>query len=102
MLIPESGEARQPQFAFETTERLEISGIAPFYRTAYGDAYLGDSLNLLRALGDGTANAVVTSPPYALHFKKEYGNAEKRDYVDCVMPFAAEIFRVLTDDGSFF
>ena len=23
-----------------------------------------------------------TSPPYALHFKKEYGNVEKEDYVE--------------------
>ena len=44
---------------------------------------------------------VVTSPPYALHFKKEYGNAEKRDYVDWLLPYAAEVRRVLTDDGSF-
>jgi DNA modification methylase len=44
---------------------------------------------------------VVTSPPYALHFKKEYGNAEKHQYVDWFLPFAREIARVLTEDGSF-
>jgi site-specific DNA-methyltransferase (cytosine-N4-specific) len=44
---------------------------------------------------------VVTSPPYALHFKKEYGNVEKSDYVEWFLPFAREIQRILSDDGSF-
>lgn len=42
----------------------------------------------------------MTSPPYALHFKKEYGNANQSDYIDWFMPFAKEIHRVLKDDGS--
>jgi DNA modification methylase len=63
--------------------------------------YLGDSHELLSGLPDGSINLVVTSPPYALHFKKEYGNADKQEYVEWLRPFAREIFRVLTDDGSF-
>jgi DNA modification methylase len=43
----------------------------------------------------------VTSPPYALHFKKAYGNETKEQYVEWFLPFAREIFRVLKDDGSF-
>jgi site-specific DNA-methyltransferase (cytosine-N4-specific) len=101
MPISDDGRARQPELLFEPIERLEIPGFSPFYRTSYGDAYLANSLELLRALPDGSVNAVVTSPPYALHFKKEYGNAEKTDYIDWFLPFGAEIFRVLADDGSF-
>jgi DNA modification methylase len=71
------------------------------YRTPLGAALVGDSLNLLKALPDGSVNLVVTSPPYALHFKKKYGNADKHQYVDWFLPFAQEIRRVLTDDGSF-
>jgi site-specific DNA-methyltransferase (cytosine-N4-specific) len=63
--------------------------------------YAGDSLDLLGELPDGSVNLVVTSPPYALHFKKAYGNANQREYVDWLLPFAHEIRRVLTDDGSF-
>lgn len=48
-----------------------------------------------------SVNLVVTSPPYALHFKKEYGNVEKDAYVQWFKPFAEQIKRVLTDDGSF-
>ena len=44
---------------------------------------------------------VFTSPPYALHFKKAYGNVSKADYVEWFLTFAKEIKRVLTDDGSF-
>jgi DNA modification methylase len=67
----------------------------------YGSALLADSLQLLGALPERSVNLVVTSPPYALHFKKEYGNASKQDYIGWFLPFAREIFRVLRDDGSF-
>ncbi len=79
----------------------EIAGANSYYATEYGSAYCGDSLHLLKMIPDESVNLVVTSPPYALHFKKEYGNAEKHEYVDWFMPFAAEIRRILKPDGSF-
>lgn len=81
--------------------KLAIAGFTSYYGTALGDAYCADSLEVLKAIPDGSINAVVTSPPYALHFKKEYGNAEKHDYVEWFLPFAEEIFRILPKDGSF-
>ncbi len=78
-----------------------ISKLKPFYRTIAGAAYLGDSREALAALPDKSVNLVFTSPPYALHFKKEYGNVSKADYVEWFLPFAREIYRALTDDGSF-
>ena len=74
---------------------------APYFTGKYGAAYLGDSLDLLRSLSSGTINLVVTSPPYALHFKKAYGNKTKQEYIKWFLPFASEIYRVLSDDGSF-
>lgn len=74
---------------------------APYFTSKYGAAYLGDSLELLRALPSDSLNLVVTSPPYALHFKKEYGNEHKNHYVKWFLPFAKEIHRLLADDGSF-
>jgi len=73
----------------------------PYFQAEHGAAYLGDSLELLRALPTGKVNLVVTSPPYALHFKKEYGNKSKKEYVEWFLPFAAEIHRILAEDGSF-
>jgi site-specific DNA-methyltransferase (cytosine-N4-specific) len=52
-------------------------------------------------LPTGKVNLVGTSPPYALHFKKEYGNKSKKEYVEWFLPFAAEIHRILAEDGSF-
>lgn len=78
-----------------------LPGFEPFYSTGYGAAYLGDSLSVLSALPEASVNAVITSPPYALHYKKEYGNVDKADYVEWFLQFGRQIFRVLRDDGSF-
>lgn len=94
-----------PQPSLFTADRVHptalMRGVEPFYETSAGTAYLGDSRDLLKALPDGSVNLAFTSPPYALHFKKEYGNVSKADYVGWFLPFAREIFRTLTDDGSF-
>ncbi|MDP9368564.1 MAG: site-specific DNA-methyltransferase [Chloroflexota bacterium] len=73
----------------------------PYYRTALGQAYLGDSLELMRTLPDGSINLVMTSPPFALVFKKNYGNKDQHEYVEWLCRYAQEIFRLLPDDGSF-
>jgi site-specific DNA-methyltransferase (cytosine-N4-specific) len=82
--------AREPGFAEQ-----------PAYRTSLGTAYVADSRALLRALPDESVDLVVTSPPYALHFQKEYGNVQKQGYVAWFLPFAREILRVLKKEGSF-
>jgi DNA modification methylase len=73
----------------------------PCYSTSLGAAYVGDGLEILRLIPAESINAVITSPPYALHFKKEYGNVAKETYVDWFLGFAREIRRVLSPDGSF-
>lgn len=78
-----------------------LSGVVPVYSTDFGSAYCADSQRLLQALPDNSVDLVVTSPPYALQFKKEYGNASKQDYVEWFLPFARQIFRVLKPEGSF-
>lgn len=40
-----------------------MRGVAPFYETGAGAAYLGDSRDLLKALPDGSVNLAFTSPP---------------------------------------
>ncbi|MGD1097733.1 MAG: hypothetical protein ABSB35_37815, partial [Bryobacteraceae bacterium] len=50
-----------------------LLGQEPLYRTTHGAAVLGDSQELLAHVPTGSVNLVFTSPPYALHFKKEYG-----------------------------
>lgn len=89
-----------------TTRRKspKTNGAAPFkllYSTAMGSAYIGDSLVLMRQQPDQSVNLVCTSPPFALCRKKEYGNADEEQYIEWFIPFAREVFRLLTDDGSF-
>lgn len=94
--------SEQSMLIFESPyARGILDDVDDYYSTEYGSAVLGDSFEELKKLPSGSVNAVVTSPPYALHFKKEYGNANKGDYVEWFIPFAKEIKRVLTDDGSF-
>jgi DNA modification methylase len=78
-----------------------LSKRGALYKTGLGAAYIGDSLALLREVPNASVDAVVTSPPYALEFKKEYGNVDKTDYMNWLLPFAHEIKRILVKDGSF-
>jgi DNA modification methylase len=78
-----------------------IADIKPYYATDFGAAYWGNSLEIMGKIPDDSINLVITSPPYALHFKKEYGNVSKSDYVSWFIPFAKEILRILRADGSF-
>src|SRR5438046_2093976 len=73
----------------------------PFYTTAWGAAYLADAREILSELPSDSVDLIVTSPPYALHFKKEYGNVDKSDYVEWFLGFAREMLRVLKEQGSF-
>ena len=73
----------------------------PTYTTPLGKAYCADSLSLMRDLAADSVDLIVTSPPYALHFKKAYGNADQADYINWFSPFAHEIRRILKPTGSF-
>jgi len=71
------------------------------YVTDRGACHVGDALDLLAGLPDDSVSLVVTSPPFALRRKKEYGNVAEADYVAWFLPFADAIHRVLKPDGSF-
>ncbi|MEW5830649.1 MAG: site-specific DNA-methyltransferase, partial [Chloroflexota bacterium] len=75
--------------------------IDPYYRTQYGEAYLGDSLELLKSVPDESISLILTSPPFALTRKKEYGNKSADEYIEWFLRFAKEFKRILKDDGSF-
>ena len=72
----------------------------PTYATEWGEAWVGDSRKLLKHIHDESINLVVTSPPYSLLKKKEYGNEDQNDYVKWFRPFARELYRVLKPNGS--
>jgi len=74
---------------------------APLYKTKYGQAIIGDSLKLLKLLPDESIDLVITSPPFALQRKKEYGNEDQDIYVSWLLKFGSDIKRVLKETGSF-
>ena len=96
---------RRPKLAARRTPPNHPSRLlslpAPYYSTALGSVFCGNSATLLGALPDDSVDLVVTSPPYALHFKKKYGNVDKADYVNWFRTFGEHIFRVLKPTGSF-
>lgn len=80
---------------------LEPLGNAPVYSTDRGASFCGDSLELLNKLPNNSINLVLTSPPFALQRKKEYGNKDQAEYIEWLANFAAIVYQKLTDDGSF-
>lgn len=71
-----------------------------YYSTRMGDAFLGDSLELIKRLPDESVNLICTSPPFALLRQKSYGNVASHEYVEWFLQFACEFKRVLKPDGS--
>jgi site-specific DNA-methyltransferase (cytosine-N4-specific) len=73
----------------------------PLYETELGSAYAGDASGLLRQLADETVDLVLTSPPFALQRQKEYGNEDQSSYVEWLVGFCQQVYRVLRPTGSF-
>lgn len=71
------------------------------YFTKLGRAYVGDSKDFLTALDEASVDLIITSPPFALQRKKEYGNKEQDEYVDWLIQYGHLIFKVLKETGSF-
>ncbi|UTC67860.1 MULTISPECIES: site-specific DNA-methyltransferase [unclassified Treponema] len=61
----------------------------------------GDCLEKLKALPNSSVDLIVTSPPYADQRKNTYGGIKPEKYVSWFLPIAAELFRVLKNDGTF-
>jgi DNA modification methylase len=71
------------------------------YHTSLGSVVLADCLAYLKAsVADASVDLIVTSPPFGLVRKKEYGNVDAGEYVAWFKPFGAEFKRVLKPTGS--
>lgn len=78
----------------ETTVKL-------FHETARGRILLGDSLGMFRdEIEPGAVDLIMTSPPFGLVRKKDYGNADAHDYLEWFRPFAAAFHKALKPQGS--
>lgn len=71
------------------------------YHTGLGQIIEGDSLDVLAAkVKSASVDLIMTSPPYGLVRKKEYGNVDAGDYVGWFRPFAEQFKRILKPSGS--
>ena len=90
----------------EKTIRRDFECRAPdsaaylYHKTKYGQMIHGDSLSYLREQTEKSVDLVVTSPPFGLVRKKDYGNVDAHEYCNWFRPFAKEIRRILKDSGS--
>lgn len=83
------------------TKDLGVRNLKPYYSTQKGVAFHQDSLDVLARIPSNSIDLVVTSPPFALLRKKEYGNEPADRYLDWFWPFCEHIHRVLKPTGSF-
>ncbi|MBM4038154.1 MAG: site-specific DNA-methyltransferase [Planctomycetes bacterium] len=73
----------------------------PYYTTELGAAYLGDAREILSAPElEGQVDLIMTSPPFALLRKKDYGNVDARDYIAWFLEFGRLFHRLLKPKGS--
>ena len=78
----------------------EQSTFKTFHETPLGRIIHGDSREVLAGYSSESVDLIMTSPPFGLVRKKDYGNVEADKYVDWFKPFAAEFYRVLKNNGS--
>ena len=71
-----------------------------FHRTKHGSIYQGDSLDYLKDCKPHSIDLILTSPPFGLVRKKQYGNVDADKYVEWFKPFAEAFRGVLKPNGS--
>lgn len=70
-------------------------------KTDLGEAYCADSVRFMeKKVEPASIDLIVTSPPFGLLRKKDYGNADADEYVEWFRPFAEQFTRVLKADAS--
>ncbi len=72
-----------------------------YYRSPLGTIWLGDALDVLAdQIAAHSVDLIMTSPPFGLVRKKEYGNVDAERYIDWFRPIGAMFKRVLRENGS--
>lgn len=70
------------------------------HKTSLGEIVHGDSLEVLAGYRGKSVDLIMTSPPFGLVRKKDYGNVAADEYVEWFKPFAAAFRGILKDSGS--
>ena len=71
------------------------------FETRLGKAYWTDSVSLMELVIEAeSVDLIMTSPPFGLLRKKEYGNADSNEYVQWFRPFVERFLKILKPNGS--
>lgn len=90
------GAQTKPAFASDSSGIVRL-----FHKTKSGSIYHGDSLALLNEhIAAGSVDLIMTSPPFGLVRKKDYGNADADQYLEWFKPFGLAFKRILKPSGS--
>lgn len=102
--LAERSEYQSPPDRSSTTEVDHASYSVPPRRelkTEHGTIYCGDSSELMQSiLEPESVDLVMTSPPFGLVRKKDYGNEDADRYLSWFEKFAEGFARVLKPSGS--
>ena len=71
-----------------------------YLRTRFGRIYHANSLEVMKRRKKASVDMIMTSPPFALTRKKDYGNEQGNAYLDWFRCFATQFHRILKEDGS--
>jgi DNA modification methylase len=72
-----------------------------FFKTDFGKIFHGDSLQILAEnIKANSIDLIMTSPPFGLVRKKDYGNVDAADYIDWFRSFGKLFKKILKEDGS--
>src|SRR2546423_11053734 len=73
--------------------------VRQFHKTRFGTIYLGDSLRVFEQhISPNSVDLIVTSPPFGLVRKKDYGNVDSHEYLEWFRPFG-ETFKSMLAIG---
>jgi len=94
--VARHGPQTKPTFAPDSVGTVRL-----FHKTKFGSIYHGDSLALLTDHTEpASVDLVMTSPPFGLVRKKDYGNADADQYLEWFRPFGLAFKRILKPTGS--
>src|SRR5947209_19578750 len=96
---------RKSRESAKKAETADLPGrsdrIRLYAETKLGSIYHGDSLLLLeKHIAPESVDLLVTSPPFGLVRKKEYGNVDAHEYLEWFKAFGKTFRRVLKPNGS--
>jgi DNA modification methylase len=85
-------------------DKSQTNGNPPaklMHATERGKIFLGDSLSLFRdTIEPKSVDLIMTSPPFGLVRKKDYGNVDAHEYVNWFKAFGAAFHSALKPAGS--